>query len=104
MVNRTMRIDSRVADEVYIKRGYLALEDVLLFSLYLFSCIAKHVTTLKQLRLLSCLGSLDMNFELFVLITISHCCYQYQLRPTPPVALERVANNVPDFQCTGCIV
>ena len=45
-----------------------------------------------------------MNFELFVLITISHCCYQYQLRPTPPVALERVANNVPDFQCTGCIV
>jgi len=36
-----MRNDLRVADEVYIKRGCLVLEDFLFFSLYSFSCIAK---------------------------------------------------------------
>ena len=45
---------SEVADGLYIKRVLLALEDFLFFSLYSFSCIAKQVTTLKQLRLLSC--------------------------------------------------
>ena len=55
MVQRSMRNGSRVADELYIKRVSLVLEDFLFFSLYLFSCIAKQVTTLKQLRLLSCL-------------------------------------------------
>jgi hypothetical protein len=53
MVHRSMRNGSRVADEVYIKRMLSALEDFLFFSLYSFSCIAKQVTTLKQLRLLS---------------------------------------------------
>jgi len=43
MVHRSMRDDSRVADEVYIKRGCLVLEDFLFFSLYSFSCIAKQV-------------------------------------------------------------
>jgi len=43
MVHRSMGDDSRVADEVYIKRGCLVLEDFLLFSLYSFSCIPKQV-------------------------------------------------------------
>jgi len=55
MVHRSMRNGSRVAYELYIKRVLMALEDFLFFSLYSFSCIAKQVTTLKQLRLLSCL-------------------------------------------------
>jgi len=63
MVHRSMGNDLRVADELYIKRVLLVLEDFLSFSLYSFSCIAKQVTTLEQLRLLSCLDFLDTNFE-----------------------------------------
>jgi len=66
MVHRSMRNGSRVAHEVYIKRMLSALEDFLFFSLYLFSCMAQQVTTLKQLRRLSCLDLLDMNFERFL--------------------------------------
>jgi hypothetical protein len=58
-----MRDDLRVADELYIKRVLLALEEFLLFSLYSFSCIAKQVTALKQLRLLSCSDFLEMHIE-----------------------------------------
>jgi len=43
MVHRSMGNDSRVADELYITRVLLGLEDFLFFSLYLFSCIAKQV-------------------------------------------------------------
>jgi len=43
MVHRSMRNDSRVADEVYIKRDCLVLEEFLFFSLYSFSFIAKQV-------------------------------------------------------------
>jgi len=75
ILHRSMRNGSRVADELYIKRVSMALEDFLFFSLYSFSCIAKQVTTLKQLRLLSCL-------------VLS--CFQYHLRLTPLVTLERV--------------
>jgi hypothetical protein len=53
MVHRRMGNDSKVVDVLYIKRVWLVLEDFLFFSLYSFSCIAKQVTTLKQLRLLS---------------------------------------------------
>jgi hypothetical protein len=63
MVHWSMSNGSRVADELYLKRVWLALEDFLCFSLYLFSCIAKQVTTLKQLRLLSCLDFLETHFE-----------------------------------------
>jgi hypothetical protein len=63
MVHQSMRNDSRVADELYINRVLLALEDFLFFSLYSFSCIAKQVMTLKQLRLLSCLDFLETNLE-----------------------------------------
>jgi len=74
MVHRSMRNGSRVADELYIKRVLLALEDFLFFSLYSFSCIAKQVTTLKQLRLLSCLcrDFLDTNFERPLFLSWSH--------------------------------
>jgi hypothetical protein len=63
MVHRSIRNGSRMADELYIKRVLLALEGFLFFSLYSFSCIAKQVTTLKQLRLLSCLDFLETNLE-----------------------------------------
>jgi len=52
MVYRSMRNDSRVADKLCMKRGGLAWEGFPLFSLYVFSCIAKQVMTMKQLRLL----------------------------------------------------
>jgi len=35
-----------VADELYIKRVLMVLEDFLFFSLYSFSCIASNSTTL----------------------------------------------------------
>ena len=63
MVHRSMENGSRAADKLYIKRVLLALEDFLFFSLCSFSCIAKQVSTLKQLRLLSCLDFLETNLE-----------------------------------------
>jgi hypothetical protein len=72
MVHRSMRNGSRVADELYIKRVLLALDDFLSFSLYSFSCIAKQVTTLKKFQLLSCLDFHETNLEPFVPLSISH--------------------------------
>jgi len=69
MVYRSMRNDSRVAEELYIKRVLLALEDFLFFSLYSVSCIAKQVTTLKQLQRLSNLDILETNLEPLVLFS-----------------------------------
>jgi len=63
MVHQSMRNDSRVADQLYLETVLLVLEDFLFFSLYSFGCIARQVTTWKQLRLLSCLDFLDTNFE-----------------------------------------
>jgi len=71
MVHRSMRNGSRVADEVYIKRVLMVLEDFLFFSLYSFSCIAKQVTTLNQLRLLSCLVLFCLVFDITLLSPIS---------------------------------
>jgi hypothetical protein len=84
MVHRSMGNDSRMADELYIKRVLLVLEDFLFFSLYSFSCIAKQVTTLKQLRLLSCLDPLETNLEPAVL----SCVFTLVLpiSPTPDPA------------------
>jgi hypothetical protein len=76
-----MRNGSRVADGFYIKRVWLALEDFLFFSLYLFSCIAKQVTTLKQLRLLSCLDFLETNLE--PLVPFSDITFELPISPTP---------------------
>jgi len=69
MVHWSMRNDSRVADELYIKRVLLVLEDILFFSLYSCSCIAKQVTTLNQLRYLSCPDFLKTNLELLILFS-----------------------------------
>jgi len=69
MVHRSMRNDSRMADELYIKRVLLVLEDFLFFSLYSFSCIAKQVTTLNQIRYQSCPDFLETNLELLVLFS-----------------------------------
>ena len=60
MVHRNMKDGSRVADELYIKRVLIALEDFLFFSLYSFSCIASNSTTLKSYSD-SC--PLDTHFE-----------------------------------------
>jgi len=74
MVHRSMKNDSRVADELYIKRVLMALEDFLFFSLYSFSCIAKQVTTLKQLRLLSSLDFPRNESRAFCLVFRYHIC------------------------------
>jgi hypothetical protein len=63
MVHQGMTNASSVAYEWYITRVLLALEDSLFFSLYSFSCIAKQCTTLRQLRLWSCLGFLHTYFD-----------------------------------------
>jgi len=96
MVHRSMEDGSRVADGLYIKRVLLVLEDFLFFSLYSFSCIAKQVTTLKQLRLLSGLDLLETNLEPLVLFYVITCCYQYHLRPTPPVTRRTFPPNLID--------
>jgi len=84
MVHRSMGNGSRVTDELYIKRVLWALEDFLFFSLYSFSCIAKQVTTLEQLRLLSCLDFLETNLERFVLF--SDITFVSPISPTPDPA------------------
>jgi hypothetical protein len=70
MVHQSMRNGSRVADELHIKRVLLVLEDFLFTSLYSFSCIAKQVTTVKQLQLKSCLEFLETNLELLAPLLI----------------------------------
>jgi len=52
MVYRSMKNGSRVADELYIKRVLIVLEDFLFFSLYSFSCIANNSPTLKSILIL----------------------------------------------------
>jgi len=52
MVHRNMRNGSRVADELYIKRVLMVLEDFLFFSLYSLSCIASNSPTLKHILIL----------------------------------------------------
>jgi len=99
MAYRSMMINSTETDKLYIKRGCLVLKNLLFFSLYSFSCIAKRVTTLKQLRFISAFDSADTNFVYPVLITISHFCKHYRLRPNPPITLEWVLHNVPNIEC-----
>jgi len=93
MVHWGMEDDSRVADKLYIKRVLLALEGFLFFSLYLFSCIAKQVTTLKQLQLLPGLDSLNTNFERPLFLSDTHFSSQYHLHPIPPVTQTSLAFN-----------
>jgi hypothetical protein len=81
MVHQSIGDHSRVADEFCIKRVLLTLKDFLFFCLYSFSCIANQLTTLKQLRLLSC-------FMLISSVRISSTWprvrqYCYSISPTP---------------------
>jgi len=87
MVYWNMRNDSRVVDEVYIKRGCLVLEDFVFFSLYSFT----HIVMQGGLS-----NTSDCCLVLFhsirtsrsrVLITLSHYCYQYHLHLTPPITI-----------------
>jgi hypothetical protein len=101
MVHQSMRNGSRVADELYINRVFLVLEDFLFFSLYLFSCRAKQVPSFNQLRLLSCLDSLDTNFNSLVLIC--DITLLLPVSPTPEHAhYTRTSryHTVPDIECS----
>jgi len=69
MVYRSMRNDLRVAEEVYLKRGLLELEDFLFFYLYSFSYIAEQVMSLRQFRLLFCSDFLETNIQPLVLFS-----------------------------------
>jgi hypothetical protein len=80
MVHQSISNSSKVADELYIKRVLLALEDFLFFSLYSFSGIAKQVTTLKQLRFLSCPDFHETNLEPLVLF--SDIIFELSISPT----------------------
>ena len=76
--------NTRAHATVQQKRGCLALEDSLFFSLYSFSCIANNSTTLENI-LDSCLC------PCFSIRTSSSALqHPHHLRPTPPVTLERV--------------
>jgi len=50
-----------------IKRGCWCWRIFCFFFIYLFSCIAKHIMTLNQLRLLSCSESLQRMWSAVVL-------------------------------------
>jgi hypothetical protein len=97
MVHRSMRNGSKVADGLYIKRVLLAVDDFLFFSLYSFSCIAKQVTTLKQLRLLSCLDFLETNLEPLVLF--SDLTLVLPISPTLDPARYSFAARAYPFHC-----
>ena len=77
MVHWSMENGSRVADELYIKRVLLVLEDFLFFSLYSFSCIASNSTTLKDILIL----------VPSIRTSSSVPQHPYHLRPTPPVTV-----------------
>jgi len=85
MVHRSMWNDSRVADEVYIKRGCLVLEGFLFFPLYSFSCIAKQARLWPSVDSCHVLIPSMQTSKHLVPMTISHYRYHYHLRPTPPV-------------------
>ena len=100
MVHRSIRNDPRIADALYIKRLLLMLEDFLFCSLYSVCCIAKHVTTFNSFD--SCLGLIvwyKLRTLLFAPFPLSHPRYQYHLRQTLPITLERVHNITPDVKC-----
>jgi len=67
MIHQSMRNYSRMADELYIHRVFLALEDFFSFSLDSFSCIAKQATALKNsFDFCACLDTRNRHFERLV--------------------------------------
>jgi len=99
IVHRSMRDDSRVEDEVYIKRVLLALECFLFFSLYSFSCKAKQVTTLNQLRVLSCLDSSTCTSSALFCFDITLFVTNITYARSRPLHSNESYNLVPDNQC-----
>ena len=83
-----IRYDLVVTDELYVQSCCFLWEDILFFSLYSFSCIAKQHTTLNHFRILSCVTFLDMNFRSICPVPALHHCDQYHLHPTPPITLS----------------
>jgi len=104
MVHRSMRNDSRVADEVYITRCCLVLEDCLFFSLCSFSCIAKQVRLWNSSDSTLVLIPSKWTLKHLVLIMISHYWHEYHICPILPITLERVLFIIPDIECTVNIV
>jgi len=83
MVHRSIRIDSRVVDKFYIKRGWLVLENLLFFSLYRLCFIAYQDTSLKQLKLLSCLDSSKQSSSTFWFASDLKFSSQISQKPDP---------------------
>jgi hypothetical protein len=109
MVHWSMGNDSRLADELHIMRVLFVLEDVLFFSLYSFSCIAKQVTTLKQHRFMSCLDSLEINVEPVVLFSDIMLLLPVSPMPDPAHYRSTVSGHhlwasMDITQCTGTII
>jgi len=65
---------------LFIQRVLLVFEVFLSVSHYLFSCIANHVTTLKQLQLLPCFDILKPNFD--HLWPVCDIILYFQISPT----------------------
>ena len=83
-----------VADQLYIKRVLMVLEDFLFFSLYSFSCLASSSTTLKK-HSDSC--SLDTHFEFSSTTSISPAPdparYTYAFQDPSDVEIERASKH-----------
>jgi len=94
MVLWTMRNESKVVNELYIKRVLSVLEDFLFFSLYWFSWISKasHDFETGSTPGLSWFPRYEFRV-LFVWFVISHLSFQYHLRSTPPSTLKRVLQH-----------
>lgn len=72
MLHRNMRNDSGVVDEQYINSGLLALEHFLVFPLYSISCIAKQVTNMKRLRLMTYYDSFKPTWSVSAFVSKTH--------------------------------
>jgi hypothetical protein len=100
MVHQSLRTDLRVADELYITRVSLALEDFLFFSIYSFFCIAKQPTTLKQFWLLFCLNFLNTSFARSLSGVRCHTPVPNITYTWPRLLDHNQTNNiVPDIEC-----
>jgi len=89
MVHRRTRNGSRVEDEVYIKRGYVVLEELFYVSLYSLSCIA------KQVRLWT---SSDLCLALISWIRTSSAC------PDSDITFTLLISPTPDPACCSLIL
>jgi len=90
LVHRSMEDDSKVTNGLYIKRGCLALEDFLFFSLYSFSCIASNSPTL-----INVLDSCPCPC-LSIRISSSVLQHPHHLRPTPSVTVNQFWSYILD--------